>query len=86
MIYFKNTHAFNLETSSNTSSLKYISTGGNIHFVILVGDKNPENLLKRYHNYIGPANIPPFWALGYHQSRWGYKSLDKFSEVVENFK
>ena len=42
--------------------------------------------MKKYHNYIGPANIPPFWSLGYHQSRWGYKSLTQFSEVIQNFK
>ena len=78
MIYFKNTRAFNFESSSNTSSIKYISTGGNVHFVIFVGDKSPESLLKKYHNYIGPSNTPPFWAMGYHQSRWGYKTLSIF--------
>lgn len=58
--------------------------GGHIHFVVIVG-KHPENIIRQYHNYIGPALVPPFWSLGYHQSRWGYRSYNEFSKVVEEF-
>ena len=85
MIYFKNTHAFNFESKDNSNYMKYISTGGNRHFVVFVGDKNPENILKKYHQYIGPAHIPPFWAMGWHQSRWGYKTLRDFEKIVDQY-
>jgi alpha-glucosidase (family GH31 glycosyl hydrolase) len=59
--------------------------GGNTHFIILVGGEDPEELLKSYHEYIGKAHIPPFWSMGYHQSRWGYRSLETVEKVVSLF-
>ena len=29
--------------------------------------------------------MPPLWALGWHQSRWGYKTLDDLKNVVKNY-
>lgn len=51
----------------------------------MVGADDPEELLERYHSLIGKAHIPPFWSMGYHQSRWGYKSLVEVVEVVDLF-
>ncbi|MGR5503946.1 TIM-barrel domain-containing protein, partial [Vibrio sp. DNB22_10_4] len=28
----------------------------------------------------------PYWALGYHQCRWGYDTVESLETVVENFK
>lgn len=84
LVYFKNTHGFNYEVSDYSKKIKYIVAGGHIHFVVIVG-KHPENIIRQYHNYIGPALVPPFWSLGYHQSRWGYRSYNEFSKVVEEF-
>ena len=41
--------------------------------------------MKQYHRYIGPAHVPPFWSLGYHQCRWGYKTYQEFAKVVDEF-
>jgi len=30
--------------------------------------------------------IPPFWSLGYHQSRWGYENITVIQDVIKNFK
>jgi alpha-glucosidase (family GH31 glycosyl hydrolase) len=74
LVYLKNTHGFNLQSSEQSKKLKYNIVGGHIHFIIILGT-NPEELVKQYHNYIGPAMVPPFWSLGYHQSRWGYRNF-----------
>jgi alpha-glucosidase len=29
--------------------------------------------------------MPPRWVLGYHQSRWGYRTETKIREVVKGF-
>lgn len=59
--------------------------GGTLHFIILLGQEDPEPLLRRYHDYIGHSHIPPFWSLGYHQCRWGYRTLEDLIEVVRQF-
>jgi alpha-glucosidase (family GH31 glycosyl hydrolase) len=71
-----------VETSENSDKLVYNSIGGNIHFLVFVGDKNPEKTLQKYHDFIGNIHIPPFWALGWHQCRWGYKNINVFKQVI----
>ncbi|MEM1058536.1 MAG: glycoside hydrolase family 31 protein [Verrucomicrobiota bacterium] len=31
-------------------------------------------LTRRFQNHVGATPLPPAWALGYHQCRWGYQS------------
>ena len=35
--------------------------------------------------YMGRSAIPPFWGLGHHQCRWGYKDVSYLEKVIENF-
>ena len=44
-----------------------------------------EEVLQKYHAYIGRPYIPPFWSLGYHQCRWGWKSLKVVEQVIAKF-
>jgi len=61
------------------------TTGGDAHFLLFIGQTEPEVLLKKYHKFIGPGHIPPFWAMGWHQSRWGYSNISMLEEVVEKY-
>ena len=38
--------------------------------------------MKKYHNFIGPSLIPPFWSMGYHQCRWGYKNVRELETII----
>ena len=64
-----------VDAKNNVNDLTYHTTGGPVHFIIMVGGKDPQQLLQKYHQYIGPSLIPPFWSIGYHQCRWGYKTV-----------
>lgn len=44
-----------------------------------------ESVLKAYHYVIGNPIPLPYWAFGYHQSRWGYKDLDHLKDMVRKF-
>ena len=46
----------------------------------------PDRTLKRYTDLTGHPPMPPRWALGYHQSRWGYKTEADIRAVAMGFK
>ncbi len=45
----------------------------------------PEDALTRFSDLTGKPALPPLWALGYHQSRWGYKTEAEIRELSTNF-
>ncbi len=46
----------------------------------------PEVILDRYTTLTGRPYLPPMWAMGYHQSRWGYENADKFRQLANEFR
>ncbi len=58
-------------------------TGGGLRYYLAVG--TPPQLLERYTELTGRAPLPPRWALGYHQSRWGYRTEQAVRETVQQF-
>ncbi|MCJ7566967.1 MAG: glycoside hydrolase family 31 protein [Anaerolineales bacterium] len=45
----------------------------------------PDKVLDRFTDLTGKPQLPPLWALGYHQSRWGYKTEAEIRELARNF-
>lgn len=60
------------------------TVGGIIDYFIFYADKS-EVVLRKYHALIGRPYVPPFWSLGFHQCRWGWKSLKVVEQVVARF-
>ncbi len=58
--------------------------GGSLRYYVTAG--SPAQLLERYTELTGRSPLPPRWALGYHQSRWGYRTEEAVRETVEGFK
>ncbi len=58
--------------------------GGVLRHYVMVGDV--PHLLDRYTELTGRPALPPRWALGYHQSRWGYKTEADVREVVDGYR
>lgn len=46
--------------------------GGSLRYYFTSG--TPAQLLERYTELTGRSPLPPRWALGYHQSHWGYRT------------
>jgi alpha-glucosidase len=57
--------------------------GGALRYYIMVG--TPDRLLERYTQLTGRAPLPPRWALGYHQSHWGYRNESAMRETYRGF-
>lgn len=45
----------------------------------------PKQVILQYVLQIGLPALQPYWALGYHQCRWGYDTVDALQEVVDRF-
>ena len=49
------------------------------------GFSAPRQIVREFRSLIGQSYIPPRWALGFGQSRWGYRSADDIREVVTKY-
>ncbi|NCD35330.1 MAG: hypothetical protein EOL87_18220 [Spartobacteria bacterium] len=58
---------------------------GQPNLIVMVGPSLPE-LTRKMQRLVGCTPLPPAWALGYHQCRWGYKSVDclKYLDAAMN--
>ena len=45
-----------------------------------------KDVVSAFRNIIGTSYIPPYWAFGYMQSRWGYGSQKDVEDVLDNYR
>jgi len=57
--------------------------GGMVRTWVAIGDH--ATVLERYTGLTGRHPLPPRWALGYHQCRWGYRTSSEAREVLDGF-
>ena len=80
----KNNKYQNLDINSFSHILRHITIGGIINYYITLGD-TPEESILGLHSIYGHPTLPPFWGLGWHQCRWGYKNTGQLREVRQNY-
>ena len=88
-LYFDHRYPSELDLASSDTGFTYTLENGNLA-LYYIGADNMESLLERYTGLTGTAPLPPRWALGYIQSRYGYETESQAREVVsrmqeENF-
>lgn len=64
--------------------LTFKVVGGILDFYVFSGP-TPEKTVLQYTELVGKPYLPPYWSLGFHQCRWGYKTLSDVEAVVENY-
>jgi alpha-glucosidase (family GH31 glycosyl hydrolase) len=85
--YFRSSNAMDVVKSTRNSKhyLTYKVIGGVFDFRFFLGEQSPEGTLQKLHLYMGRSAVPPFWSLGFHQCRWGYKDISYLEAVAENY-
>ena len=64
--------------------MKTVAAGGLGDLYIILGD-TPDVVSKVYQEMVGFSVLTPQWALGWHQSKWGWNSTDKLAQAVDNY-
>lgn len=67
------------------SALTFEAAGGIINVYLITGTTMLD-VISRYHRLIGPSLVPPYWSLGTHQCRWGYRNISELQAVVAGYK
>jgi alpha-glucosidase/lysosomal alpha-glucosidase len=83
--YLRNSFGMDIELDLENNKLKYLILGGVLDFTLFLGNKKPENVIKMYHKFLGGWMMPPFWSLGFHQSRWGYNDIDSIESMLGKY-
>jgi alpha-glucosidase len=84
-LFFDNTFKTEFDTHTYSNKIRMSADGGQIDFYLFVGEDLKE-ITKLYSDLTGRMSLPPKWALGYHQSRYSYRSEKEVLEVVNRFK
>lgn len=78
-----NSHAQNLQITNHTQQT-FFAVGG-IMDLFLILEVDSLAVVKQYHLLIGTSAVPPAWALGIHQCRWGYTNVSDDIAVVDGY-
>jgi alpha-glucosidase len=80
LLFHENTHDGSIELAEG---IHVHFEGGVLRSYWMPG--GPAHALARFSDLTGRAPLPPRWALGYHQSRWGYRTADEIRALIEGF-
>ncbi len=87
LIFYENPYPASIsfhEEGDLATHIKARFDGGMLRYYFIPGPL--ARAIQRYAELTGKPPLPPKWALGYHQSRWGYKSQEEILNVVNQFK
>lgn len=76
-----------LDVSVTDGVVTLASAGGDdapLDVIVLRG--TPVQILREYAGLVGRTFLPPAWALGFHQSRWSYKSQQAVLAIARRFR
>ena len=85
-IFFDNTFRtyfdFGYERRNVTS---YWAEGGEMNYYFIYGPEM-QDVVTTYTDLTGKPELPPLWALGYHQCKWSYYPESNLKEVAAKFR
>lgn len=85
-LFFDNPAGSFFDMDSTGSGIVTIGAmDGELDYYLLAGPK-PSDVSLAFAKLTGFSPLPPLWTLGYHQSRYGYKSQQEFLDLASNFR
>ncbi|MFQ5610856.1 MAG: glycoside hydrolase family 31 protein [Anaerolineae bacterium] len=70
---------------AQADTLSIVGEGGELRYYFFYGPAIPA-ILERLTELTGRMDLPPLWALGFHQSRWSYYPAEEVYQVANEFR
>lgn len=88
-LFFDNTYRsyFNV-AKRHPEKIMFGAPGGFLDSYVFCGGRtrDPRQVIRRYTELTGRSQLPPLWALGYQQCRWGYYPEARVREIAARFR
>ena len=85
-IFFDNSFRSIFDFGNERPSVSsFWAQGGEMDFYFMGGESTAQ-VVEQYSHLTGRAELPPLWALGFHQCKWSYKSQDEVMTIAEEFR
>lgn len=85
-IFFDNSYKTHFDfDSEETGATTFSAEGGEMNYYFLYGPSLPE-VSRAYAQLTGTHELPPLWALGFHQCRWSYYPDSKVRDIAREFR
>ncbi len=85
-IFFLNSNAIDVKIRhvGMQTTVDHMFSGGIID-AFFIQEGSVEQIMRSYHYLVGRPVPLPFWAFGYHQSRWGYRDSVHLKDIIRQF-
>lgn len=83
VVYGRNMHG--QEWLMRPDKIIYRTIGGSFDFYFFSGPTVNEALAQQQLGVIKTPVMQPYWALGFHQVRWGYQNWSVLQDVIDNY-
>lgn len=85
-IFFDNTFKSYFDfASERKTTASFWAHGGEMNYYFIYGPK-PLEVVERYANLTGKPELPPKWALGFHQCKWSYFPEKQVRDICGEFR
>ncbi|GAA4271502.1 glycoside hydrolase family 31 protein [Aquimarina gracilis] len=85
-IFFDNTFRTFFDFCNERRNVtSFWAQGGEMNYYFFYGP-NMQDVITRYTDLTGKPELPPLWALGYHQCKWSYYPESKVKEITGKFR
>lgn len=85
-VFFDNTFRSYFDFAQERRNVSsFWADGGEMNYYFFYGPEMPE-VVQAYTDLTGTPELPPLWALGFHQSKWSYFPESKVKEVAKKFR
>ncbi|SHK43687.1 alpha-glucosidase [Maribacter aquivivus] len=85
-IYFDNSFRTGFDFSQERRNItSFWADGGEMNYYFIFGPDMPK-VVSSYSSLTGTPELPPMWALGFHQSKWSYYPESNVKEIASDFR